>query len=504
MLASVAIALLVGIGWFVFDCLTQPTQLARFLPADSTFAYFQLATTRDATAFKNLQTLYAGIPPTELADGTALGLTDVDQFLVTVADRVGIAFFGTQFDSARYAIFADITDETAVQNYFKTQLLPDETLVETAYRGDTIFTFARSRSTAFALIGDDHLIYAANVATLQNVLDAARGRVQKLSEAPDYGAVIARLDPRAVGFAYLSPSAVRAFALQKLAGLDYALAGALVTHLASGGVALMPTEDGLSARVFFAAAPLAARAELFGARPKLHTALTQLIALESPTWWYAGHDAADVLAAFRMTLATTAERDAALVSGYVTRLTNDYFGRDATIADVASLFSNDFLVGQTSLDELFFIAKGEGVPSAAPRVIALLTSGAGLLTAGEETFTLPDGSTGRRRTSSNVATMPSSLGLAITTIGSNGHAVSYALVGDTFIAATTPAVVARLLDRLAAPTFSETIDYHTDDVFARTVPIAFRTLPWLAPFTHLVGGTIADPAGMTVELELRK
>lgn len=490
--AFLAGGLLAAIGWFAFARLTAPPPLAELLPAESTYIFANVRTEMSDESYRDLIDLYstADLSLIDLLDLESLGFIDLNLFASAFGDRIGVAFFGNDFDPQRFALIADVASEGGMREYLAGLALPDEGLAIDAYRGTTIFSYPRSRSHVFAFLGDD-LIFAADEQLLKSTLDAADGRTSRIADTADYATVASRADPRSSLFAYLSPAAVHDLATRQFSGLDLALAGGVADLVGAGGVSGEVRNGQLTLTTFFAATPEAARGLTLTPQPLLPATFASLISPDL-TRWYAGHDVLAVLP-------TGETPTALLIRGGLVRFAQRLLGPDASLDVLTPLLRGDIFFGQTGDGQLLLAAQAADVATAWQPVAQLFQNGDGLLARATHVL-IPDGTTGERLVAARPTVQQQIFDdLTVHVYDFGGQVWRQVTLGDTLILASSAKVLADAIDALAARQDIALPLADTDDLFATTLS-SNAALPWFLPFEKLVIGRDTDPSGLTVKM----
>lgn len=478
--------LLLVLSWLTYQHFTAPTNVAKLLPADDTFAFAVVVTDREQASAQQLAQFFQQIPATTLLDLEALRLAEPTEFTKLINRRVAMAFFGQQFDPQKFALIIDTQDRGAALEYFRGELLHGEELMEDSYRGTRIYAFPQSRSLVFAFVGSD-LLVAANRDLLQEMLDARKGVA--LKSAPDYAAVSNFINTTDPIFFYLSKPAVAALALHNMAGLPAAAMGALLELPTSAAFSARPTSQGL---VFNAALPVVSQfagKEVLPVFSQGTATFTAAVKGEIFDWQFAGRGVATTLTEFLQKFAKDLPA-ANTISSSLDKKIQKLLGVRHTFTELVPVLDGEIFVASTT-DDGFFLAL-KNTPELINRLDQSFRAGEGALTAGEEIFTLPDGSLGHRLVSGQTDFTTAPVGE--TTIVKNQQ-IAFANLGQFLFIGSDAEQVRRITERIIAS--GNVNSQITDQGLTGAVTLtADLRLPWLAPFGQLIFSVKSDPAAL--------
>ncbi len=513
LLTLLAVGFLGFLSFFFYTKYTTPPVLATYLPSEGTFFYAELQTDTANADWQMLRQIFATAAPAELLPLDELGLSDPTGLLALSEQRVGIAFLGESFDPSSYLLVLDVSQPTVALTYLKEQALAGEQLVTQTYFGVPVYSYPRSGEQVFALLGTD-LLLASNRDVLQQVLAAARGSKQRISDTESYSTVIKRLNPRAVGFAYLSEVAARQIVAARLGGIQNALTTPLLELFQAGGVELVPTPTGITLTTYLALRPSYAREPLFKSLPRFESDLLRLLPATTQTF-YASRDLAGQLANFLVASKQINSAFALLTVGYLDTLSQVWLGQSASFADtVAPLLGGEVLAGQTDTGARFFILNNSHLGERLPSFVEALS--AGKLATRTQGVILPDGTTGRQLVAApNLTTRTTAEynGVEVTSLIFRGQQTElhYALLDGLLLAATEQNLLEELIDQQVSQNISAlssviaAADLPTEEIFYRQLRSATgeinqndsRTLRLLKPFYYLLAGKQATVDGLT-------
>ncbi len=513
LLSVLAFSFLAYLSLFFYAKYTNAPVLANYLPAEETFLYAELRIDPANRDWQALRQVFSTVVPADVLQLTELGLPDSTGLLALAQERVGVAFLGESFDPQNFLLVLDTAEPATVLQYLEQQALAGEQLTTQTYVGVPVYSYPRSGEQVFALLGTD-LLLASNRDVLQQVLAAARGSAERLVETEAYSAVIKRLDPRAVGFAYLSESATRQVFATRLGGIQNALATPFLELFQAGGAELIPTAEGVRLDTYFTLRPAYARQPLFAPLPSFESGLLDLLPANTQSF-YASRNLAGQLEHF---LTASEEFNSAfsrLAAGYLDTLTQEWLGQSTSFRSlVAPLLTSDALTGTTESGGRFFVLTGDNLAEDWSDFATALKTGR--LATRTQTVILPDGTTGRQLTAAPTLTTQTTTeynDVEITSLVFRGQGVElhYALTDELLLAATELATLEQLLDQAAtkdSTALAEIVaiaDLRTEEVFYRQLSTATQelgptasTLRLLAPFRYLLAGKWVAADGLTL------
>lgn len=498
LLGFFAAGLLVAAAAFLWIRFREPAPLAQLAPADSFLAFELDPASPD---WPQLAAFFAGLDFAQLFELDSIGLADSAELQNLIAGRAGLVFLGSQFDPARFVFIGRVEDTSAAEAWLASQLLPGDAFQIEKYRGYEIRRPGRG-GLSFAWRGAD-LLAAPNPKSIQLALDSADGAIANLKSSAGYAGAIRGASPRAAGFVYFSPAALRA-ATQNLIPGSPAAAGAAAADLFAGaGFAISAQPSSLQ---FTGLAPLpesAQRLELFSPRGSVGRDLLAILPAGSRIF------AANELAETWNQFSARAPADSALPVLAGNSLLNwltQFTGSAESAQDFAArIGAEDFAFARTPAGWLLaargnFQADFAGFAAGLARQPSLLNSVPAAIR-------LPDNSAGTELQANPAAVRIENLQLetlpAQRILRPDGSQLIFVQLRELALLGSDPAALAAAI-RSAADSASPALIFPDSQiVFASPIDSASAATPaWLRPFGFAALGLGGDPTGLSLNLQL--
>ena len=500
--------LLIFLGIFFWQKYSAPTPLAELLPSADTLFFFELKT--EELESQELKQIFTETSVAELLELNSLGLAEQERLFDFTDQRVGIAFFGPNPDPKRFLLVIDTIEPANALNFLENQTLGNEKLKTENYLHQKIYSYPQSYNFAFTFDGSDLLI-ASNVEDLKKVTTAIHIPEKRISATPEYRAVIAKMNPRAKNFGYLSPSFIQQVLSAQFGGLKQALALPILNLWQSGGITLAANENGLKIETRLILKNEHVRKKIFLESKKFNIEILNLLGPEINSFW-AINNAQGQIEHFLKKGQSFNSAFSLLASGTINKITHDWLDSEIDFsANLAPLFTSNTLLGFTDSGETIGIFTGASVITHFEGLKEKLLLASGKIAGREKNFTLPDDTYGREIIVEEGTAFEKIInyeGLNISQLKFPRYEINSITLGDNLIVTTELQALKNLIDRFTGKdknNFSDLLKLgDTPAKNLRYSRIAENEVPFLRPFQYSLASLDLKEDEIALEIFLGK
>jgi hypothetical protein len=451
-LAIIMLAILVSVGYLIFERAFRAEPIAKFLPADSTVALVEINTNFDHTQLNKTFKLLEKYP--EYSKESLIKFAETFFNLVYETDvkpwlgrEVGIAYINSAKETnVVYELyFAEVLSQTNVEKFIQRY-----TPTENIYTGNKIYNVKLPGGTEYITFLNNYFVASPSEQAIFQLIDSQNSTNQKLYFTPQYRKVDNNLPLNRTAFLYLNFDQISDNFLHKIpflnsTGVSIAMVKPLLTGFDSEGAALIALDNDFAIQTFLTLKGDTSNASSYLSFEKKYSASLAAYLPKNTLAFWGGEDFEAELQKTLSTFAGSNEGSQMLVDQVLQSYTQKYFGQDTTFKDdILPLLKNEFALSiekETDKNIYKVIFGLESVQTDTVKIHQLASNFAsfgGVFEPKVVEHTLPDGTVGREIVAAPEEIMKLESSYQDTTIyelkmGKQNRSIYYSVINDLAI-----------------------------------------------------------------------
>jgi hypothetical protein len=448
-LALIMLAILVAVGYLIFERAFRAEPIAKFLPADSTVALVEVNTNFDHTQLDKTFNLLKGHP--EYSKESLIKFGETFFSLVYETDvkpwlgrEVGVAYMNSAKETnVVYDLyFAEVLSQTNVEKFIQ-RYKP----VENIYTGNKTYNVKLPGGSHYITFLNNYLIASPSEQAIFQLIDGQSGSNQKLYFTPQYRKVDNNLPLNRTAFLYVNFNQLSDNFLHKLpflnsTGVSIAMVKPLLNAFDSEGAALIALDSDFAVQTFLSLkGDNSNNSNYLSFEKKYDASLAAYLPKTTLAFW----GAEDLESELQKTLSTFTGGDDSsqmLADQILQNYTHKYFGQDTNFKDdIFPLFKNEFSLSieKNKNQDVYKLVFGLGAAQSDTVKIHQLASNfasyGGIYEPKVVEHTLPDGTVGKEIVAAPEEILKLENSYQGTTIyelkmGKQGWSIYYAIVNE--------------------------------------------------------------------------
>lgn len=349
-LALIMLAILVAVGYLIFERAFRAEPIAKFLPADSTVALVEINTNFDHTQLDKTFKLLAGHP--EYSKESLIKFAETFFSLVYETDvkpwlgrEVGVAYMNSAKETnVVYELyFAEVLSQTNVDKFIQ-RYNP----IENIYTGHKTYNVKLPGGPAYVTFLDNYLVVSSKEQAIFQLVDAQNDANQKLYFTPQYRKVDNNLPLNRTAFLYVNFDQLSDNFLHKLPflnpnGVSIAMVKPLLKAFDSEGAALIALDNDFAVQTFLTLHGNNSGASSYLSFEKKYNASLAAYLPKNTLAFWGGEDLESELQKMLSTFTGGDDSSQMLVDQILQNYTQKYFGQDTSFKnDILPLLKNEF------------------------------------------------------------------------------------------------------------------------------------------------------------------
>lgn len=459
MLVLIGLFALAFIGFFLFGKLFAPQDLAEITPAEKTVGVFELmidANHAQVRKFYGLLGNYAVYKKENIIAllEEALPYDYEEDLYPWLGRKIGAVLYEAgEAGGAGNLVpvyFVECRDRNAALEFLKKRRVSEntDTIIETAYNGAKIYSFAQSQKAVFVFV-NNYLVIAENEKIIKNYLDhMAEGK--RLSDDPDYVKVVNNLPRGGIAFGYVN--LIRLFETLEndplfvsKKGQDLLVFKPYLSIFRAEGLSVFADNDRFTAQTFTYIDNEALQGEGFITFDEKYPGKLLRLAGRNPVILLGGHDLTKEIKRIKEIFNSGSKTPALVFEGMLEAQKQAYFGKEILLErDIFPLLTGEYLFTvENSLEDplvsvfLELDDRNTDIPGFEKAAGAFVET-SGIFTPKIREVELPDGTVGRELIASPEQVTRSTDKFGATVIntlklGETGISVHYAVLEDVVV-----------------------------------------------------------------------
>lgn len=349
-LALIMLAILVAVGYLIFERAFRAEPIAKFLPADSTVALVELNTNFDHTQLDKTFKLLAGHP--EYSKESLIKFGETFFSLVYETDvkpwlgrEAGVAYMNSAKETnVVYELyFAEILSQTNVDKFIQ-RYSP----VENIYTGYKTYNVKLPGGPSYIIFLDNYLISSSSEQAIFQLVDAQNASNQKLYFTPQYRKVDNNLPLNRTAFLYVNFNQLNDNFFHKLpflnsTGISFATVKPFIKAFDSEGAALIALDNDFAIQTFLTLHGNNSGASSYLSFEKKYDASLAAYLPKNTLAFWGGEDLESELHKMLSTFTGGDDASQMVVDQILQNYTQKYFGQDTSFKqDILPLLKNEF------------------------------------------------------------------------------------------------------------------------------------------------------------------
>ena len=344
-LGMIMLAILISVGFLLFQKAFRPENIARYLPEDGTVLTLEMNTNFDHHQIQKAESLLKNYP--EFTKNgviksleTAYGFNYQKDISPWLGRQAGLSLMSADSDeSLNFLYFAEVFSRKNAESFLSAKALKSE------YSNFDLYIFPKGESATFV---DDYLFFSPNQKQIESLIDFQNSSDKALFRSSSYRRINDNLPLNKVGMFYVNFSQIdnrffETFPMLSERGFSAQMIAPFLQVLEAEGVALIALDDKFALQSFLSLDKEMLKDEQYLTLQEKYTAnLTSFIADENIGFW-GGQNFETQLKRMMEVLGGADENVAIVFDKILQQYSEKYFGSDINFQnDVLPLFKNEF------------------------------------------------------------------------------------------------------------------------------------------------------------------
>ena len=408
-LALIMLAILVAVGYLIFEKAFRAEPIAKLLPADSTVALVEINTDFDHTQLNKTFKLLQNHP--EYSKESLIKFAETFFSLVYETDvkpwlgrEVGLAYMNSAKETnvVYQLYFAEVLSQTNVEKF-----LQRYTPTENVYTGNKTYSVKLPGGIVYITFLDNYLVASSNEQAIFQLIDGQNSSNQKLYSTAQYRKVDDNLPLNRTAFFYvnfdqLSDNFLHLLPFINPTGVSISMAKPLLKAFDSEGAALIALDNDFAVQSFLTLhTNNSSNSSYLSFEKKYDASLAAYLPKNTLALW-GGEDLEVELQKMLSTFAGGDDSSQMLIDQILQNYTQKYFGQDTSFKDdILPLFKNEFALSIEKTDNKNIYKLIFGLDSAQTDTVKIhqlasnFASYGGVFEPTVVEHTLPDGTVGK-------------------------------------------------------------------------------------------------------------
>lgn len=344
-LGMIMLAILISVGFLLFQKAFRPENIARYLPEDGTVLTLEMNTNFDHHQIQKAESLLKNYP--EFTKNgviksleTTYGFNYQKDVSPWLGRQAGLSLMSVNSDeSLNFLYFAEVFSRKNAESFLAAKALKSE------YSNFDLYIFPKGESATFV---DDYLFFSPNQKQIESLIDFQNSSDKALFRSSSYRRINDNLPLNKVGMFYVNFSQIdnrffEKFPVLSERGFSAQMIAPFLQVLEAEGVALIALDDKFALQSFLSLDKEMLKDEQYLTLQEKYTAnLTSFIADENIGFW-GGQNFETQLKRMMEVLGGADENVAIVFDKILQQYSEKYFGHDINFQnDVLPLFKNEF------------------------------------------------------------------------------------------------------------------------------------------------------------------